>query len=79
VLFTDYAAAGALARDEAAPDVARKPVGPVGRLLGLLRCLAGRVLRAPVAIDVGEQEAAALRPPQRTLGRAVLAATPSAS
>jgi hypothetical protein len=66
--------ADALARDEAALDVAGEPVGPVCRLLELHRCLAGRVFHAPVSVNVAEQEVAALLPPHRTFGRAAVAA-----
>jgi hypothetical protein len=74
VLFTDHATAGAFAGDEAALDVAREPVSPVGRLLEFHRPLTGRVFHAPVAIDVTEQQVTALLPPNRTFGRAVVAA-----
>src|SRR5262249_2342541 len=74
VLFTDHATAGPFARDEAALDVAREPVGPVGRLLEFHGRLTGRVFHAPVAIDVTEQKVGALRPPQRAFSRPVVAA-----
>src|SRR6516164_1182309 len=74
MLFADYAAAGSLARDEAALDVAREPVSPVGRLLEFDRPLTGRVFHSPVAVDVAEQKVAALLPPHRAFSRAVVAA-----
>src|SRR5215468_5004720 len=74
MLFADYAAAGSLARDQAALDVAREPVSPVGRFLEFDRPLTGRVFHSPVAVDVAEQKVAALLPPHRTFSRAVVAA-----
>jgi hypothetical protein len=74
VLFADYSASGPLASDEAPLEVAREPVGPVGRLLQFNRPLTGRVFHASVAVDVAEQKVTALLPPHRTVGRPAVAA-----
>src|SRR5439155_4405146 len=68
------AAAVVLAGDEAALQVAREPVGAVGRLLEHAGALPWRVFDAAVVVDVAEQEVAALLPPQRPLGRPEVAA-----
>jgi hypothetical protein len=58
-----------LAGEKAALEVAREPIGPVGRLEDHGHALPRRVLDAPVVVDVVEQQVAALLPPQRPLGR----------
>src|SRR5262249_16437743 len=49
-------------------QIAREPVRAVGRLEIDGHALARRVLHAPVIVDVGEQEVAALLPPEWPLG-----------
>src|SRR5712691_2996449 len=58
-----------LAREQAALLIAGEPIGAVGRLQVDGHALPGRVFHAPVVVNIGEQEVAALLPPQRSLGR----------
>src|SRR5262245_33565706 len=63
-----------LGREQPSLQVAGEAVGAVGRLLEQRDALAGRVLHAPVVMDVAEQEIAALLPPHRPFGRPEIAA-----
>src|SRR5262245_25600555 len=63
-----------LGRKQPPLQIAGETVGAVGRLLEQRDALAGRVLHAPVAVDVAEQEIAALLPPQWPFGRSDIAA-----
>src|SRR5262249_57763261 len=49
-------------------QIAREPVRAVGRLEIDGHALARRVFHAPVVVDIGEQEVAALLPPEWPLG-----------
>src|SRR5262249_62229399 len=57
-----------LTGEEPPLQIAREPVRAVGRLEIDGHARARRVFHAPVVVDIGEQEVAALLPPQRPLG-----------
>src|SRR5262245_35820481 len=63
-----------LGRKQPPLQVAGEAVGAVGRLLEQRDALAGRVLHAPVVVDIAEQEIAALLPPNRPFSRPEIAA-----
>ena len=58
-----------LAREQPALQIAREPVGAIARLEVHGRRLPRHVLHPAAVVDVGEQQEAALLPPQRPLGR----------
>ena len=69
------AAAVVLTGDEPALQVAGEAVGPVGRLVVHAgNTTAGIEPYTPVVVDVAEEQVAALRPPNRPFGRAVVPA-----
>ena len=73
-LGAGHAAAVVLAGDEAALQVAGEAVGAVGGLVVDAGAFTRHVLNAPVVVDVAKQQVAAVGPPHRPLGRAVVAA-----
>src|SRR5207253_3603225 len=63
-----------LAGDQSTLEVAREAIGSVARLEIHGHALPGRVFHSPIVVNVGEEEVAALLPPERSLGRPVRAA-----
>ena len=72
------AAAEVVAGNQPALAIAGLAVGVGGALLVERDALAGLPLHAPAAVDVAEQQVAALLPPDRSFGRPVWAAEAAA-
>src|SRR5262249_5845812 len=65
-----HASSVVLTCEEPPLQIAREPVRAVGRLEIDGHAIARRVFHAPIVVDIGEQEVAALLPPERPLGGA---------
>src|SRR5262249_13923411 len=63
-----HASSVVLTCEEPPLQIAREPVRAVGRLEIDGHAIARRVFHAPIVVDIGEQEVAALLPPERPLG-----------